>query len=149
MDYGAAAPYHWFALPEAERENRAELTDDLCTIDGEQHFVRGCLEIPVKDFARPFVWGVWVSVSGASLQRILELWDATDVSREPPRTGWLCSWIRGYPEPKEVRCRIHLRSGSLRPRIMLQPSDYPLAIEQYDGITLERVKEIAALHGHS
>ena len=49
MDYGFAAPRNWFGLPETERAVRAKLTADICTIDDTEHYVRGCLEIPVSD----------------------------------------------------------------------------------------------------
>ncbi|WP_204348389.1 DUF2199 domain-containing protein, partial [Klebsiella pneumoniae] len=52
--------------------------------------------------------------------------------------------IQGYPEPHDVRCHVVLRSGSLRPLIELEPTDYPLAVEQQRGMTLDRVKDIAA-----
>ena len=42
----------------------------------------------------------------------------------------------------------HLRSGDLRPLIELEPTDYPLAVEQRNGITLDRIKQIAAAGGH-
>jgi hypothetical protein len=32
--------------------------------------------------------------------------------------------------------------------IELEPTDHPLAVEQRDGITFDRVLEIYALHGH-
>ena len=67
----------------------------------------------------------------------------------PPRFGWLCNWIRGYPEPREIKCEVYLRSNNQRPRIVLEPTDYPLAVEQHRGITLERVKQIVATRGHS
>lgn len=38
------------------------------------------------------------------------------------------TWISGYPEPHEIRCHIFLRSGNWRPRIALQPTEYPLAV---------------------
>ena len=95
------------------------------------------------------MWGVWASVSEQSLRRILELWNAPVVESEPPRFGWLSTWITGYPEPIEIRCHIHIRPANLRPRIELEPSDYPVAIEQRNGITLQRVKEIAAQSGHA
>ncbi len=148
MHYAVKAPRNWFGLPEAERETRAELSDDLCMIDGSEHYVRGCLEVPVLDSPELFVWGVWVSISEASVKRILELWDAAVVENEPPRFGWLSTRITGYPEPIEIRCRVHIRAGNLRPRIELEPTDYKLAIEQRSGITLDRVKEIAALSEH-
>jgi len=31
---------------------------------------------------------------------------------------------------------------------VLEPTDHPLAVEQRDGITLERIKQIAAFAGH-
>lgn len=33
-------------------------------------------------------------------------------------------------------------------RAVLQPTHYPLAVEQHQGITLDRVKQIAAEAGH-
>ncbi len=78
---------NWFGLPEAERAARAVLSEDLCTIDGIEHYVRGSLEVPVIGCPELFVWGVWVSISDASLKRILELWDAPVVENEPPRFG--------------------------------------------------------------
>jgi hypothetical protein len=148
MSYAVTAPRNWNDLPEAERATRAKLTDDICTIDDTEHYVRGCLEIPVSDSPESLVWGVWVSVSKESFEYILDRWTAEIAEDEPPRFGWLCTWLNGYSDPHEIRCQVFLRSGNLRPRIVLQPTDYPLAIEQHQGITLERVKQIAALAGH-
>jgi len=145
MDMAISGPQNWFALSEAERQTRGKLSSDLCVIDNKEFYVRGCLEIPVIGSDQPFVWGVWVSVSKASWDRILELWQAEDVSDEPPRFAWLSNWIAGYPEPKEVKCSLHIRPGGLRAAIELHPSDYPLAVEQCQGITMERVIEIVSL----
>jgi hypothetical protein len=51
MDYVFSAPQNWFGLSEAERTTRGKLTTDLCTIDGTEHYIRGCVEIPVSDGA--------------------------------------------------------------------------------------------------
>lgn len=95
-----------------------------------------------------FVWGVWVSVSEKSFHLILDKWDAEIADDEPARFGWLCNQIGGYPEREEMRCNLYLRSGNLRPLIVLEPTGHPLAVEQRDGISLERIKEIAASAGH-
>jgi len=144
MDLGISAPQNWLALSEAERQTRGKIDPDLCIIDNREFYVRGCLEIPVIGSDQPFVWGVWISVSKASWDRILELWQADDVSDEPPRFGWLSNWISGYPEPREIKCNLHIRPGNLRPAVELQLSDYPLAIEQREGISMERVMEIVS-----
>ena len=144
MSYATDAPDNWFALTEADRSRRAKLSADVCIIDSREFYVRGTIEVPVADWPQTFVWGVWASVSEESFRRIHELWDAEIEDDEPPRFGWLCTWLQGYPEPHDIKCNVFLRSGNLRPRIVLEPSAYPLAIEQHQGITLERVEEIAA-----
>jgi hypothetical protein len=148
MDYAIEGPSNWFAVPEAERATRVRKDSDLCVIDAREFYVRGCIEVPVQGCAETFVLGVWVSVSEASFGYIVDKWTAEFSADEPPRFGWLCNWIRGYPEPDEIACHVHLRSGNLRPRIELEPTDYPLAVEQRQGITLDRVKQIFAEFDH-
>ena len=151
MSYAFAAPDNWFALSEADRAttSRAKLDANLCVIDRNEYYVRGCLEIPVSDAPETFVWGIWASVSEESFRYILDHWTSVIGPDEPPRFGWLCNWIRGYPEPREIKCHVYLRSDNQRPRIVLEPTEYPLAIEQHQGITFERVKQIVATRGHS
>lgn len=38
---------------------------------------------------------------------------------------------------------IHPRADGIRPYIELEPTDHPLAVEFREGITMERVQEIA------
>jgi hypothetical protein len=147
MDYMKPAPDNWFALPEAEREARARLNDDLCVIDGKEFYARGCIEIPVIDSDELFVWGAWVSISKESFRYILDHWEDAIPDDEPPFAGELCSRFTGYPETAGLRCSIHIRK-EFRPRIVLESPDYPMAVEQRSGITLERIKQIAAEDGH-
>ena len=87
MAYGFAAPRSWFGLPEAERATRATLTDDVCTIDDTERYIRGCLEIPVSGSSESLVWGVWVSVSEESLRYILARRVSPISQDEAPRFG--------------------------------------------------------------
>ena len=75
MSFGADAPYWYDVIAPEERERRAELSSDQCVIDDEHYFARGSLEIPVVDGAGPFSWGVWVSLSEKSFERVSELWE--------------------------------------------------------------------------
>lgn len=87
-------------------------------------------------------------MSKESFWYILDKWTAEIPADEPPIAGLLCNRISGYPDSKELRCSVRLRSDNRRPLIVLEPTDHPLAVEQRDGITLDRVKEIFAEGGH-
>src|SRR5688572_8731452 len=75
MEFGADAPALYYSIPHDERERRCDLTSDLCVIDGEHFFIRGCLEVPAIDGPQPFVWGVWTSLSKENFKRVFELWE--------------------------------------------------------------------------
>jgi hypothetical protein len=150
LDVGYSSPDHWLAIPEAERNKRGKISDDLCIIDEKEFFIRGCLEIPIVGHNEKFVWGVWVSVSKESYGRILELWDASDLENEPPRFGWLCNDIAPYPSTLNLKTNVRLRSGGIRPLIELQLADHPLVSDQRNGISLKRVQDIVARYaGHA
>jgi len=44
---------------------------------------------------------------------------------------------------------VHTHPVGVRPEIELEPTEHPLAVEQREGITWERVDEIAAIMLHS
>jgi hypothetical protein len=147
--YGAQAPALWFTIPEAEREQRALLNSDLCLIDAQHGFIVGNLEIPVLDGTGPFSWDVWVSLSLPNFKRAWQLWEQPGREAEPPYFGWLSTVLPGYPDTLHLKTNVHSREVGRRPRIELEPTDHPLAVEQRQGITLARVQEIAelVLHG--
>jgi len=144
LDFGFKGPDQWFAIPEAERESRGNLSDDFCAIDKDL-FIRGCLEIPIIDSSDIFIWGVWTSISKESFDRIGELWAAPVIENEPPRFGWLCNNISAYPKSTMgLKTNLYIRAGGIRHLVKVEPTDHPLAIEQRDGISLKRIEEIAA-----
>jgi len=149
MDFGTDAPMAYYSIPHAEREARCDLTSDLCLIDGNEFFVRGCLEVPVVDGPRSFVWGVWTSLSRQNFKRMGELWETPGRESEPPYFGWLCTSLPLYPETLLLKTNVHTRPVGQRPFVELEPTDHPLAVEQRDGITMDRVREIAASLRHA
>lgn len=144
LDFGADAPLPYENIPAAERAARCDLTSDLCVIDGQEFFIRGCLEIPIVNGDRPFTWGVWVSLSPRSFQRLGEIWDTPGREAEPPFFGWLCTALPLYPETLLLKTNVHTRPLGQRPFIELEPTDHPLAVEQRRGIALARVREMVA-----
>lgn len=149
MHYGSAAPELYFTIPEAEREERALLSSDLCLIDGQHGFIVGNLEIPVLDSPEHFSWDVWVSLSLPNFKRAFQRWEQPGRESEPPYFGWLSTALPGYPNTLHQKTTVHTRAVGRRPFVELEPTDHPLAVEQRQGITLDRVQQIAelVLHG--
>jgi len=81
--YGSDAPDYCRQIPENERDRRALLSSDQCVVDGEFFFVRANIEPPVIDADDNFQWGVWVSSSEDSFDRMNELWEAPGREDEP------------------------------------------------------------------
>ena len=128
--FGAAAPLSYYAVPETERAARCALGADDCVIDRVFFFVRGGLEIPVRGEEEPLVWGVWVSLSEPNFLAWLNVFDEAHRSHVGPFFGWLNAWLKPYPETVNLKTRVHLRDQGLRPRMELEPTDHPLALEQ-------------------
>lgn len=132
-------------LTPQEIKKRSFLNADICVLDDEWYFVRGVIEIPIIGFAEDqFCWGAWVSLSKKSFDEVMELWDK-DPAGHGPYFGWLNDNIELYsPSTLNLKTQVHIRGNKLRPRIELEPTDHPLSLEQRNGITIERVQEIAA-----
>jgi hypothetical protein len=143
LSFAFAAPDPWLALTNTERETRGAINSDLCTLD-DHYFVRGCLDIPISGHKDMFSWSVWVSISKQSFDLIVDLWDEDVRSNRDPLFGTLCNSIPVYPQTYSLKTHLHLRDSGIRPFIELEPTDHPLAIEQREGITLQRVEQIAA-----
>jgi hypothetical protein len=143
-NYSTEALDQWFAMPPDEGDIRAELTSDQCIVDGQHFFMRSQLELPVIDYAEPFVWGVWISLGEENIWRATDLWEQEGRENEPPCFGWLCTALPGYPDTLNLKTMLHTRPVSGRPFVELEQTDHPLAVEQKNEMTMNRVREIAA-----
>jgi hypothetical protein len=146
--YGPDAPAPYAALSDQERKTRAELSSDQCVIQSEEgedlYFLRGRLEIPIQGSDDVFAWLVWVSLSEKSFLRASELWNQEGRESEPPMFGWLCTLLPCYEvETTSLKTHVHTRPVGQRPFIEVEPTQHPLAIEQREGISRERLIEIA------
>lgn len=140
--FGAEAPLSYYHVPVADRERRCSLGSDDCVVDESQFFVRGCLEIPVHGWDEPFSWGVWLSLSEASFREWVRTFDVAQRSNVGPFFGWLNTRLHVYPETVNLKTMVHLRDNGIRPYVEVQYSDHPLALEQRNGISRERVEQI-------
>lgn len=140
-----AGPDIYEEMSEAERDERVVLTPDVCVIDDRHRFVRGHIEIPIIGSDDPFVWNVWVSLSEQSFEAVERSWEDQDRVALGPFFGWLCSHLP-YPwRPERLKTSVRLRPPGEVPLIEVAPSDHPLAVEQRDGMTIDRVVEIAEM----
>jgi hypothetical protein len=72
------------------------------------------------------------------------LWYTPGRESEPPYFGWLSTELFTYPTTTlNLKTSVHTQPVGVRPHIELEATDHPLAIEQREGITWERVQEIA------
>jgi hypothetical protein len=102
------------------------------------------LDIPIIGSSQQFSWDVWVSLSLANFKRAFQLWDQIGRESEPAYFGWLSTALPGYADDTvHLKTSVRTREVGIRPRIELEPTDHLLAFEQRNGITWERVQEIA------
>jgi hypothetical protein len=139
-DLGADRPDPFWMIPEDERSRRISLTSDTCQIDGSQFYVRGLIRLPVRDTGESFGIGVWVSHREENFRAYVQHPDSSTLG---PFFGWLATRIHFYSQDTlGLKTMAHYQGGRLRPLIEVEPTDHPLAVDQREGITLDRVCEI-------
>ena len=140
--FGIEAP--WRALvPESEFAQRVELTPDQCVVDEQHFFVRGHIEIPIHDTAESLAFSVWSSLSERSFLHMSERWESPDRDGDEPYFGWLCSPIPCYPSTIHLKLSVQSRAPGVTPLFTVEPTDHPLALDQHNGIDVERRHELA------
>lgn len=130
---GSAAPLQWSS--EYENDTNSLLTSDLCIIENRDYFVRGVIQIPIRDSDQTFDWGVWVSHKKENFDLYRRHFN--DGVQIGPFFGWLSTRIDYYDEDTiNLKTMAHYQTNGHRPLITLEPTDHPLAIHQRDGLTL-------------
>jgi hypothetical protein len=143
-DVRAGLPEVIFALSDEERRRRVVVSPggDFATLDGERHFVRALLEVPIPSEDDCFGWGVWVSLTAADREEVAERWlDPESVGRSYP--GRLATRLHAYGETLGLSGTLTLRDVDKLPAFDLRESAHPLVVEQRAGISLERARELA------
>ena len=140
--YHTDRPAPYWDVPEDKRESDVFLTSDSCVIADKLFFIHGCLEIPVVGTDEQLTWGVWVSMKEENFLLWQDHYEIPTRSHLGPFFGWLCTIIPAYPDTLHLKTMVHLRDNGIRPYIEVQPGEHPLAREQQQGITLDRLAEI-------
>jgi len=125
------------------------LSDDFCIVEREHYFVRCVLELAISHTKGGlFVFGVWSSLSEANFAVYVNSFSRNDQSVLGPWFGWFSNRLPGDPDTLNLKCQVHPRNDRRRPFIELEPTDHPLACDQRNGISIDRLIEIYAACGH-
>jgi hypothetical protein len=137
-----------FRLDEDERARRAWVGEDSSVLrepDGDRHFVRGLLELPIRGEDGYFGYGSWVEVSAGDFADLGELWHEPDGWRHEPFPGVLANELAPYTSTVGLPLRLRLRDVRLLPLIELEAGDHPLVRDQAEGITDHDAHGLAAV----
>lgn len=146
LSFHVEAPVPWLTASRRQRL-RGVLGGEQCEL-AEHRFVRGLIRLPIVEGADHFEWGVWVSLSRESYDRMAELWESEGREDEPPYFGWVSNELNAYPSSLNLKSSVYTRPVGLRPLTELEPTDHPLAVEQRAGITMARAEELASFSLH-
>jgi hypothetical protein len=155
IDLVSRQPVYWSGTDDIALNGALDLSgnflsEDFCVLEGQHFFVRATLQLPIQGSGgRQFGFGVWTTLSRQNFERYVENFDGGEQSELGPWFGWFSNRLEGYPDTINLKCQVHPRSGRMRPRLELEPTDHPLAVEQHTGITFDRVLELYAINGHN
>lgn len=143
-DWAYSLPDAVWAIPEAERTEKARFTSDLCQF-GERYFIRCVLGVPFTEAEGKFGWGAWSEVDWPVFERYLEMYER-DGSTEPVHRGTLANNLPGYESSFGAPVEIQFQGSTKRPSLNLPQDDKSqLASDQRDGIDNLRYHEIINL----
>lgn len=125
------------------------LAEDFCVVSGQHYIVRCVLELTIEGANEHFGYGVWASLLKRDFEFAVKHFDLGSFEGLGPWRGRLVNTLHGYPETINLKCSVRPQSGRRRPLIELEQSDHPLAREQQHGVTLDRLLDIYAWHGHN
>lgn len=146
--FAHAYPLAVLFVPEDERESRVQLDSNTCVIDGEHHYLRGCIEIPVAGATDPFIWGAWVEISPDNFKRYVNYPAGANRELLLPFHGYLSADYNAYHDSCDgLQIRVHPRND-LRPYLQIKPGTHVMADEQENGISIDRLAEIYAVMAH-
>jgi hypothetical protein len=146
FSFAADFPDTYANLTKEERDTRAIVATDQCIIDQEQFYVRGCIELPVRNSEAAFLWGLWARVHERDYDEIEEYWEFEGKdNRIGPYKGRLANSLELYPETLNMKLEIKIQPVGTRPLFYLLDKEHPMALEQETGLTRQKAEEYACL----
>ena len=148
LSYSVKAPVAALAVPKDEIERRVVITADQCVIDGRFYYVRGRFALPVHGLDEPFIWGVWARLRPEDFYTTNKRWTDPNRVDEPAYAGLLNSELPLYGDTLNLPVHVVTQPVGRRPHFFVVNPQHPLAAEQREGISMERVIQIAEIMLH-
>jgi len=145
FSFAADFPDNYANMASDERDNRAVISSDQCIIDDNEFWIRGCLEIPIRDTDEIFIWGLWANLFEEDFDTIHDHWETPN--RENligPFKGRLGNKLSLYPQTANLKLTIQIQPLGTRPLIFID-EDHPLKSEQEEGISLETARRYSCM----
>jgi hypothetical protein len=151
VDRPAACPRDVVAISNADLHPAATiLSEDFCIVDASHYFTSCLLQLPLLGSGgQRFGFGVWASLSRENFVLYSDTFNTGTQGDLGPWFGYLSNHLAGYPETFALKTSVRPNHGRNRPFIELEPTDHPLAVEQRDGITFDRMMDIYRVNGHN
>ena len=126
------------------------LSEDFCVIDAKHFFIRCVFSFPLVGSDGRFGFGVWSSLSRANFDAYVHGFDDGMQADLGPWFGWFSNRLAGYPDTISLKAVVQPQDDRQRPNLSLAAdhAEHPLAVEQRDGMTFERLLDIYSLYGH-
>jgi hypothetical protein len=146
-DIRMTLPEPIFRLDEDERDRLAHVEDDFAVLthpDGDRHFVRALLELPVAGEDDYFGYGAWIEVSEEDVVELGQLWHEAGAESRP-FAGRLANELSPYAFTEGLPLRIRLRDVRRLPLAELDDGEHELVRAQRNGISPHRAHQLAAI----
>ena len=133
-------PYEYFLLNEQEKATFVEISDSLCHIADDRHFVRCNLSLPIQGTSQELLLGIWIGVSKTNFYRLQEFWADESAQPDPPPLFGVISGVLPGVDPDRTlwtEIRLEVRRNGLVPAIHVDDPANPLFPMQQSGISQE------------
>jgi len=147
--WGPNAPSVVLPIPRADWPSRVSLSGDDCVVDRTTYLVRGCLDLPIRSTSDVFRWLVWVRVDRVGYRYTMSPWRRLFRLRHPPYAGELDTALPYDSPTSSLPVEVRDAGPGYRPAVAVANPRHPLALEQRDGIPLERAYELAGIMLHA
>ena len=136
------SPSNYNQLSNDEKSTIGSLNGDLCVItypDQIDRFIRCTMTQQIIDSCQNLDYGLWVSLSEASLEDYSKNFDNTN--HQASYFGWLSNDLPKYDSGSSIPATVVTRTGNQRPEIIPHEDfDHPFVKDYYNGITTEEAE---------